>query len=430
MRPRPGRILWLLFAVFVVYGTTIPFDFVRRFSTVERKLKGLADNPLSPPGTPQDWSAPDLVQNFLLFVPFGFLGVFGVSPGARSGLRRIALVTGFGAVLGVGVEGLQLFTRDRTSSLTDVITNTLGTGFGAVVANRLRHRCRKAVDRMIDAGWFNARSFYPMLLAAVAVWVLAWVPFDITLDVGMIAPKVRLLASDVWQYAGLAGDGAAIVQFALFAVTIGAWLAEQGHSNPATTGATIAVAVALGLEASQIVITSRMPGLEPAAVRALGAITGASLWTLSRDGRHRRGWLLLVIVATIIAAHLHRSSTSEMIATRELYRLLFLADYQRTSVPSFIYLTEQFFLYASAGFALARSFTISPTRGIGAAMLLATLVAAAIGSIQPQATQGSGIVMNIATSMAGAGLGAYAATTGAQVFANALTSWQAARLAR
>ena len=70
----------------------------------------------------------DFLRNILLFVPFGMALGWGPMP-----LRKIVVA---GALLTASVEIAQLFIPGRDSSLSDVVSNTLGTFLGAITARR------------------------------------------------------------------------------------------------------------------------------------------------------------------------------------------------------------------------------------------------------------------------------------------------------
>jgi len=69
-------------------------------------------------------SLDNLIQNILLFLPIGFL--FRLTTGRRGVLL-------LGAGLSFSIETTQLFIPARTSSIVDILANTLGAGLGAVV---------------------------------------------------------------------------------------------------------------------------------------------------------------------------------------------------------------------------------------------------------------------------------------------------------
>src|SRR5436190_11857372 len=118
-RPRLTPLLWLLSALFIVYGTTIPFQFIGDRTFVLQKISRITLNPFVSPDTGLRLSVPDVVQNILLFVPFGVFGVAAL--GRRLAFpTRLVLVTLIGALLSGGVEAVQLFTIDRTTSVSDL----------------------------------------------------------------------------------------------------------------------------------------------------------------------------------------------------------------------------------------------------------------------------------------------------------------------
>src|SRR4029450_7200839 len=99
----------------------------------------------------------------------------------------------------------------------------------------------------------------------------------------------------------------AVVQYALFAVATCAWLEAARSRRAIGLAAASGVVAAFGLEASQILVSARMPGLEDAVVRAAGAITGAMLWSAGLRDATRWGPILLV-GATLAAAGLQMLS--------------------------------------------------------------------------------------------------------------------------
>ena len=137
-----SRWLWLWFAVFIVYGTTIPFQFDTDRTAVRGRVEALSWNPLTRPDG-RRVSIPDTVQNVMLFLPFGVLGALAAAPRSTLNVRRIVWVTMAAAGLSLAVEALQLLTVDRVASISDVAANTLGGCVGAVVADRARSRVRR-----------------------------------------------------------------------------------------------------------------------------------------------------------------------------------------------------------------------------------------------------------------------------------------------
>jgi glycopeptide antibiotics resistance protein len=75
----------------------------------------------------------DFLINLFGFVPFGFV-LMGVVGGGRSGRRsaNLAIVVTIGFALSGGIEYTQSWFPARSSSVLDLILNTIGTALGAV----------------------------------------------------------------------------------------------------------------------------------------------------------------------------------------------------------------------------------------------------------------------------------------------------------
>jgi len=81
----------------------------------------------------------DIVANILLFVPLGFLYRLA----RRESFRHSTLtVLWIGALVSMGIELVQLFERERYTSVLDVATNALGAWLGAWAFDRLAPRTR------------------------------------------------------------------------------------------------------------------------------------------------------------------------------------------------------------------------------------------------------------------------------------------------
>lgn len=384
------RIVWLLLTVFILYGTTIPFHFAPRFSIVERNSARLATHPLTP-DVEQGFSVPDIVQNLLLFFPFGVLGVLAGWPDTRSSVSRIAIVTALGGTLAFVVEAFQLFTLDRVSSVTDAASNTLGTYLGACSVQWLRRGVSPSgFEQSTEEGLFRARTFYPVVVAAIIVCVAAWVPFDATLDVGTVVPKLRTLYSHPWQQSEINYDGRAVIPYALLAMALSAWLNGFGSNHAAVKAGIVAGVVAVGLEATQIAISSRAPGLTDAAVNASAGAIGASLWALGRYRPRPALWLTVFLVATGVAT------------------------IQTTRPLEIAHLSDRMLVYFTAGFVVAQGL-----KAAGRAVVVSLIVAAGIAS-PIEYLRAGGLVragLLFFVSLAGAWLGAWAATRGESLFA-------------
>ena len=78
-------LLWLSYALFIVYVTTLPFDFSPSLEHAAEKLSHVPHHPFMAPGGRRA-SYSDMVQNVVMFLPFGTLAALALS--ARAGATR------------------------------------------------------------------------------------------------------------------------------------------------------------------------------------------------------------------------------------------------------------------------------------------------------------------------------------------------------
>jgi len=279
--------LWLLYALFLVYATTLPFEFEPDpASAAAVKLARMPLSPFSGPGGGRA-SIPDMTQNVLLFMPFGVLGMFAVRPGGRRSRRAgvaagrtlaaLMLVTMLGALVSASVEVLQLFTTERTSSVNDVMTNTAGALLGGLAAAVLAELWSRmsAVYGTVDIP--AKAAFRLVAVAASLLAIAAWHPFDASLDVGGIVGKVRTFIGDPWQAGAIGDEAVDWLRYAFLGGAAAAWLRGAGVRRPQGAAALLTTFTVVALELSQTIIGSRMPGLKDMFVGATGGGAGALL---------------------------------------------------------------------------------------------------------------------------------------------------------
>ena len=347
-------ILWIFCTLFIVYGTTIPFQFTSDRAFVLDKLSHVTINPFISPDTGHRVSLPDTVQNMLLFLPFGVFGVLAIRHRVRSAATRIAILTGLAALLGASVETLQLFTLDRTTSVSDAVADTIGAFGGALAAHAVVHATRRARHRLRALGLTDVPSFYPMMIASIVLVIAAWEPFDFTLDVGDLVGKWRAFGLDPWQFTVVSDEGVEFVRYLLFAFVAASWLRELGVRGSTMLGALTGVVAAVALESSQWIIASRMPGLEDALVHAAGAVAGAALFQWAPRGRSPAFWCALLAAATWLGAALQMLSPFTVAAVHHPFVWLpFYNYYERTSFETISHVIELMLMYLPMGFFLA-----------------------------------------------------------------------------
>jgi VanZ family protein len=417
---RLSKRLWLLFSLFVLYGTTIPFNFTTDHDIIALHLSRISVNPLIDSETGGRISGSDSLQNIVLFLPFGVLGVLAARSD-RHRLRRVLAVTALGAALSVSVETLQLFTRDRITSTSDVMTNTLGALIGALAISTVRGVPARALGIAKRSRLIDRRTFYPFMVAFIVVCLAQWEPFDATFDLGSVFSKAKAFGADVWQYSGMNDEGVALLQFALFGAATVAWLEELAISSAASLAIAVGVPLAFGLEMSQIFIGSRMPGLEDAVVRGTGVVVGVLLCQAALRGTPRRGWIALVIIATAIGAAIQMLNPFELAPTRNAFQWLpFLNYYEVTTSNTLSHALELMLIYFPFGFFFVTMVEMPRRRAWAAVVLIVLAIAVPIEYLQGFVVGRFPDVTDPSLSALGGWVGAWAGTRGAAGFRNAV----------
>ena len=347
------RGLWLLYALFVLYGGTIPFHFNGDLASVGERLSGLPLNPLVSPDTGHRLSIPDVVQNVLLYLPFGVLGVLaGMNPRRA---RRIVFVTAAGTAVSILVETLQLLTSDRVSSLGDVLANSTGAFIGAAAAVQVARFGEAGLGRLKAEGLGDTATLRPFAVAALLAAIAMWQPFDVTLETGTVVSKVRGLERDWWQFTGWRDEGLLILVWAFFTMTLASYLSALGESREGRKAAAIGIGVAAMLEATQILIGSRMPGLWDVAISAAGACAGAAMWSGATRVVWPALWLGAIIGATAAAAAMLSLSPFEISPSYHTFGWFpMLGYYSRTTFETLSHVCELMIVFVPLGFWLGQ----------------------------------------------------------------------------
>ena len=302
--PAPLRLwpLWLVWTVFVVYGSLVPLNF--HPLPWPDALRLLMQAPMLSLGVAQraDW-----VANGVLYFPVGFLGagvLMGSHPGAGRKLLASGAALGLGLALAVAVELAQTAFPGRTVSLNDLLAETLGSALGAVAA-WAGTRPFRALLAALQAG---GRGLWPILAPAyvLAYLALALFPFDLLLSPAELSSKLHS-PYVAWWMVGLDGAAGPWRQLAklcaevLAALPVGLYWAflRAGRSSrpgrpPARLGSAFMAGLGLGLaiEGAQLLLASGVCQGVSVLTRALGCTAGAALM----------GWQALPHAETVRAA--------------------------------------------------------------------------------------------------------------------------------
>lgn len=318
-------IVWVLF---IIYGTLIPFEF-------DQSFKAGLDQAVWTPFFDRDGSrasVPDIIQNILLFMPVGFFALLMTKPTQRLHLLSLILIIGFCTGLSVAVEGLQLLSTQRFSSLTDVCTNTLGGFLGALSGWWCVLGFRYAIRWPWVRNSLGDTHFYLALFAASIAALYLLQPFDFSLDVGSVWSKVKsFMNNPVSLSTKLNDEWATIFVAMLFAHGVNRW--HQRH-KVVSSGLLIFLMVGflISLEFAQFIVRSRMPTTQDALALCFGAVLGLTLL----KNRMPSPVIIVFMFISLLFMGLHPFETLDFKAQPSAFHWLpFHAYYQRTNAIAF-----------------------------------------------------------------------------------------------
>jgi VanZ family protein len=287
----------------------------------------------------------------------------------------VTLVAVVAALLSATTETLQLFTIDRTTSVSDLVENTVGALGGAVASAVILEVSRRTIRSLWAHRFVEVSAFYPMIIATLLVCIAAWEPFDFTLDVGSLVGKVRALKADPWQFGFASHDGVALLRYLILGFAVSLWLRQLGVRAAGTMAAIAGTGAAVVLGCSQVLVESRRPGLKDVAVQAGGAIAGA---LLSRSWPGRRTplfWYALFGLATFVAVTLQTLSPFRLVSTYHSFGWFpFFTYYEHTSSQVVGHVVDLMLNYLPFGFLLALA--LRGGRRLWLAATLTTLIVA------------------------------------------------------
>ena len=344
------KILWGIYALFIVYGTIIPFNLVPSNEIVLSNYDKISWIPFIDPDGSRA-SIPDVVQNILLFLPFGVFGFLSMN---QRIWRSIFIATVSGALLSISVEILQLFTIDRTTSTTDLVTNTTGAFLGALTAAFTLDLLSKAITSHSLQKHIQIKFFFPLLIACLIAAAGSLHPFDFTLDVGSLWSKIKFLANQPINFnAVLSDEGVVFIRFFLLAFVCSLCFREWLYPNSAIKGIIFSTLIGLALEGCQIIVESRMPSFQDGIVVVLGSICGGLFAAYRSRSNSVYIWSILIMATTWMAAMLHTLTPFQFVSEyRSINWFPFLAYYEKTSFIALSNFVESTLIYYPMGFIL------------------------------------------------------------------------------
>jgi VanZ family protein len=310
-RPNLLMVLLLLWGLFIIYATMLPFDFSASDDLIRSRLRRLWERPLR--GGGGSWA--DVCSNVLLFMPWGLLLAMWQAGRGSSWLWALALSLLSGACLSGTVEVVQFFAPRRQPSFVDLVTNTFGSVAGALI------------------GWPLARWFWPVAsirirqlliarpvaacaLAATAGLVIAGLSPTYVRMVGSVVASSLKTARLIPFGASLGGPspaakaclwGAELLTWTLAGGLFALAARESGRHGVGAMSWAVAPAggLSLAIEAIQVVIPGRDVDLTSVVLALAGSALGAAPVARSAGGDARR-WIMPALtiwgVAALLAA--------------------------------------------------------------------------------------------------------------------------------
>jgi VanZ family protein len=316
---RPGRVYFILtlaYAAFIIYGSLVPLD----FHTMP--FSGAWDEfwqRMRPEEFSHQFGRSDFVANLLLGIPLAFFSMgFLTQENRRRGREIAALCSIAGACLVAALaEFGQLYVPERTTSLSDVIAQTMGGALGVAVWAM----AGGFVTRYVRGLWARyLQDEYALKLLggyAVCYAIYQLLPFNITISLAELYHKFRsgmvvlLPFNDrggLTAYMLLSQAGAMIPIGYAFVVL---W---RGRRHPVVMAAVAGLMFAGLLECLQFFILPRYSSSTDAVMGALGGGLGGWLATLfgpaARTGLTRKplwkahGWWIKTALLVLWAGGL------------------------------------------------------------------------------------------------------------------------------
>jgi VanZ family protein len=309
-RPLLAPALLLLWGLFIVYATMLPFDFTATSELIRSRMHRLWERPLRAGGG--SWH--DVYGNVLLFMPWGFLLAIWRAGRSSPWLAAVAYALVSGASVSGSVEFVQLFAPGRHTSFIDLASNTLGSVMGALI------------------GWPLARWIWPIASVRIRQLLLSRpvtacaLAVMLGLLVAGLAPTyvkheeqrtaAKLKGVRLVPFARLSGERllAAAMRWGAEALTwtiIGSLVVlaarESGRDGVRAVGWTVALAgcLSLALEIMQLVVPGRDVDGSSVALAFVGSALGAITVTQLAK-RDPRRWIIPALaiwcVATLLTA--------------------------------------------------------------------------------------------------------------------------------
>jgi glycopeptide antibiotics resistance protein len=413
------RWLLLLYCLFILYGSFIPFHFNHDPEFLQSQWTRFF-TPLFDHGI-RKFSIPDVLSNILLFVPFGFFRVGGEFP--RHGLSRplpAMFTTGvLGLLFGLVIESGQTFSPGRIASILDALCNGIGSALGALVGSLLLRTVAGKLAPILLQLLRQRPSVVLLVLLVLAAIADAYYPFEITLDVSTLWHNLK--NTQVVSFSGGLRRfwlDLLVEKFLLFAAV--GYLAFRNlppEPFPARAIAWITCsALVVMIESGKLFFAGRAPNFEAALLGVAGVLCGvfllpplAAAWLVRRYPTRILTALLVCLIAYSELSPFDWVQSAPQIRSRiaTIEWLPFVSYYHADLQTALFDLGKKMFLLAPFGFLIAAGVRAGGSKqGSGLAALTGLLMGAILEAGQLALKSRTPSVTDVLLFGAAAGAGA------------------------
>ena len=397
-RPRPrldGRrrvhsltIPTVLVGLFIVYGTTIPFEFSGGAGSIVDAWR-LA---LTSRGVRGAYSKTDFAANILLFLPWGGLLSARFGRAGWGPIASVGVATLLGTLLSAFVETVQVFAPSRVTSAVDLVSNTLGSAIGGLLGWAAAQWAWPWAKPLLRSGVRSRPMAVLAILGASCWWLVDLAPYIPSLDVGDLKQAVKA-ARPIPFGPPIRGDAPEITpadrliegcRWAVIALAVALAIREAGRRGAVLVVAAVVLvaSISAGVELSQLVFWGHISDATSVAVAAVAALAAGTA-VAAGPMRPPRGWIVPALWVWGGAIVLDQASPLDAFGGFELPgagRLVPFLGYFRTSPPSALATAvEKVAVFVPIGLlSAARSRRWTP----GRAILLGLACGAALEAIQ------------------------------------------------
>lgn len=280
-------------ALFIVYGSWVPFQFQRLdLDAALDHLRVILDEPWRWRGSRVDWAI-----NGLITLPLGFCALGAVLTGRRGLVSTpvAAWLVLLGSLcLSVTAELGQLWLTGRVTSLQDVAAQAIGAAGGIVGYIMAGQTFDSWAAEFVSERGPEDRARWALLAYVIGLFGYSMLPLDVVMSTRELAHKFENGQVEIipFTYSGVTFQDRVddFLTSAILAVPVGMWgtIAFRGpQTRPAAFGDAVFLAAGLliAIEAVQLLIVSRYTSTTDALLGTAGAVVGIAVMRRVRERR-------------------------------------------------------------------------------------------------------------------------------------------------